>query len=666
MPRQPLYNDGSAVRTQPGQEQGVSSGGARGVVLDEGAFMGAVQVPMLDDSGAIATGRGMAALGEGIASVGNAVMDYVREGAKARNFNLVNKAHIGQAQANAEMQAEIEREPDSSKWSLIAQRYLKERPQQWTNPTYPPDVKDEIEALNERWKTEVTGRVLTGAARKEIADRGNSLTAIYKTGVNEGKEDQIDAAADAMVKFGHKTKEEGEYLKSIGREEAERNRQRKADTARAQMLNLHRNDVVTAASSMPLAEVEKEIEALPDVDPTAKASLKNIAQAVARDNTASLAQTVADKIVTGEIWNEYELDATVGKHPALTPTLRKDFLDSIKKWDATKSREAKEGPQGVENFIRTYRAAMQWQPVQNSEESARDLARMIADVRATVPDDYAGEVTQLIHQKFGTKAPEMTVRDPIKRMVTKTISAKFKADLGPMEGALKQALAVDAAGTSETTKAAQDAYNKKEQEIIEDQTDIELQMEDFYRANPNPTQQQTMKELNRILPQGTLIRALEGLNDAPAPGAQGAIGPQGAAGASVKQFVDTPTLPEKLPAPLRPHSQDYIDAGREYGVDPRFLAAISIFETGGGTSSAFKNKNNAMGISNSKGPTAQESVRDSIFKMAKALTKSDGYYAKARTIDEIGAIYSPPGAGNDPHGTNSEWPSSVKAIYKNL
>jgi hypothetical protein len=83
MPRQPLYNDGSAVRTQPGQEQGVSSGGARGVVLDEGAFMGAVQVPMLDDSGAIATGRGMAALGEGIASVGNAVMDYVREGAKA-------------------------------------------------------------------------------------------------------------------------------------------------------------------------------------------------------------------------------------------------------------------------------------------------------------------------------------------------------------------------------------------------------------------------------------------------------------------------------------------------------------------------------------------------------------------------------------------------------
>ncbi len=110
-------------------------------------------------------------------------------------------------------------------------------------------------------------------------------------------------------------------------------------------------------------------------------------------------------------------------------------------------------------------------------------------------------------------------------------------------------------------------------------------------------------------------------------------------------------------------AQDFIDAGKEYGVDPRFLAAISKLETANGTSSAFRNKANAMGISNASGPTSQKSHRASIFNQARSLTRSGGYYSNADTIGAIGAVYAPPGAGNDPRGTNGGWPAHVSKFY---
>jgi hypothetical protein len=70
-----------------------------------------------------------------------------------------------------------------------------------------------------------------------------------------------------------------------------------------------------------------------------------------------------------------------------------------------------------------------------------------------------------------------------------------------------------------------------------------------------------------------------------------------------------------------------------------------------------------MGISDRDGPIQCKSVADSIDRQAKSLTRIGGYYWNAKTIEEIGAIYSPPGAGNDIHGTNGGWPSNVSKFY---
>ena len=118
---------------------------------------------------------------------------------------------------------------------------------------------------------------------------------------------------------------------------------------------------------------------------------------------------------------------------------------------------------------------------------------------------------------------------------------------------------------------------------------------------------------------------------------------------------------------LADHAQAFIDAGKEYGIDPRFLASISKLETGNGTSPAFLRGNNAMGISTRKGPRYDfKTVRDSIFQQARSLTRDGGYYEGAASIQAIGDIYAPSGAENDFRGTNHSWANNVKKFYDEM
>ena len=158
-------------------------------------------------------------------------------------------------------------------------------------------------------------------------------------------------------------------------------------------------------------------------------------------------------------------------------------------------------------------------------------------------------------------------------------------------------------------------------------------------------------------------------------GAEGAQKPADAQGADQPKPVDqaqggdgrfgnTREALDKLPGPLKKYADVFQAAGEKYGVDPRFLAAISMHETGNGTSSAFRNKNNAMGISGKGGPKHISSVERSIDLMAQTLAKKDGYYKGKNTIGAIGKTYAPSGAANDPTGLNAYWAGGVAKNFK--
>lgn len=120
---------------------------------------------------------------------------------------------------------------------------------------------------------------------------------------------------------------------------------------------------------------------------------------------------------------------------------------------------------------------------------------------------------------------------------------------------------------------------------------------------------------------------------------------------------------------LAPYEQAFIDAGRKYGMTPdqvRIGMSIAMQETGRGTSSAFLRKNNAMGISpNGGGPRSFGSVEEGIDYGMRNLKRN--YFDKGlTTIEQIGAVYAPIGAGNDPGNLNRHWTKGTRKFYDSI
>lgn len=130
--------------------------------------------------------------------------------------------------------------------------------------------------------------------------------------------------------------------------------------------------------------------------------------------------------------------------------------------------------------------------------------------------------------------------------------------------------------------------------------------------------------------------------------------------------TDVNALRGILPEGGKALAETFVAAGQKYDIDPLFLASISRLETGNWAHSSFTKLNNAMGISNISGPTAQSSAVSSIMNQAAELAGAPGtagYYRSANTVAEAGAIYAPVNAPNDRTGNNKYWGSEVGQIY---
>jgi hypothetical protein len=109
----------------------------------------------------------------------------------------------------------------------------------------------------------------------------------------------------------------------------------------------------------------------------------------------------------------------------------------------------------------------------------------------------------------------------------------------------------------------------------------------------------------------------------------------------------------------------FTEAGEKYGINPALLAAISIHETGNGTSNAARFKFNVAGMMGKNGLKTYSSIQESIFDMARNLRQN--YLDKGKlTIAQIGAKYAPIGADNDPNQLNNHWVTGVQRYFDTL
>ncbi|QNK90447.1 peptidoglycan DD-metalloendopeptidase family protein [Sporosarcina sp. resist] len=112
-----------------------------------------------------------------------------------------------------------------------------------------------------------------------------------------------------------------------------------------------------------------------------------------------------------------------------------------------------------------------------------------------------------------------------------------------------------------------------------------------------------------------------------------------------------------------------IQLSSEKGIDPVLFAAIAIHETGYGTSNAIVNKNNPGGLMNPATGSRELYVFDTLEEGLRGMANTlhnriikDGLV----TIEDLGSVYAPVGAGNDPNGLNGHWVPNVTSIAEEL
>lgn len=113
-------------------------------------------------------------------------------------------------------------------------------------------------------------------------------------------------------------------------------------------------------------------------------------------------------------------------------------------------------------------------------------------------------------------------------------------------------------------------------------------------------------------------------------------------------------------SPLSQYANDFVQIGNKYGIDPRFLVAVSGIETNfGKTGSGLANPFGYNSARRYSGP------RQVLELMGRDLSRTGrgALYQGSDTIDRIGATWAQPGAAND-RGGNSGWPAAVRRFYQ--
>lgn len=116
--------------------------------------------------------------------------------------------------------------------------------------------------------------------------------------------------------------------------------------------------------------------------------------------------------------------------------------------------------------------------------------------------------------------------------------------------------------------------------------------------------------------------------------------------------------------PLAGQSDAITRAAKANGVPPARMVSIIAEETGRGRSNMLRTMNNPAGITREGHYVSFPTLQEGIDAAARAIGRV--YQQAGGDIGRMGHIYAPPGARNDPYGTNRQWPGAVTRFEQSL
>jgi hypothetical protein len=102
----------------------------------------------------------------------------------------------------------------------------------------------------------------------------------------------------------------------------------------------------------------------------------------------------------------------------------------------------------------------------------------------------------------------------------------------------------------------------------------------------------------------------------------------------VFRSIDPADLEKKVPVG---YGRVFVEAGRQYNLDPILLAAISAHESGAWKSLAARKRNNWMGLMTSRGAKRFSKSEESIYYAAQLLNRKP--FKGRNTLSQIAVVY---------------------------
>lgn len=478
--------------------------GLRGIVLNPDALSGgAVQ---LDARGVQAMGDGAARFGQGVASVGSDMMAVANEQMRAIEIRQETDAENRMADTEAKLQIAITEQQDETKWPGIAQEHIARFDEEMGKLEMTAAARDAIRMKAAGWKNQLGHFVGMASAKRSVQRAQEGIAGKYTRAL--ANEDYAGAAV--LLKQPGTAHFMGEAWIADREVEAVKMAKAKAKEAEAETYKAHEGNIIEMAKAGHLDLALKQIEAPGfmngKADPADLESLRNKAQAAWKDRAAATSEDIANRIYDPKNpLTVAELNAL--DSPFLTPAIRQAMKGRIGAFRANQVAAFK-AEHGTENFVRMMRAAREVDFSKMAPDAAAlKFDSMIADVRATVDDDRAGEVTQLLHQKFGSKPDNLTAPPEVRSLVTKNMALSYeimaektKRPLAEAEAALKAD-----GGDTPANRAARDAAKKadiaNQQAINKQLAAIERRMKPWYDnpANAGADETKALEEAAKLM-----------------------------------------------------------------------------------------------------------------------------------------------------------------------
>ncbi len=649
-----------------------------------------------------AAGQATEAVGKGLMQVGGLGSELATKIRKVEEGGKINAFMADAAKQANDFSLGLARRSDTEAWSGEWQEKQSALLEQGRALGLSPDGMAHLEGRFTNWGTQQGIQFQTQAVTKELGIARARTTQSLQYHAARGDKDEFEATLTTAAASG-----------TLNPAEVEKARMHFAETAAGTALQ---GMVETAPEALQDMDVEEILKQQPGATLEMAERAKGAAKSAVKERAFGTIEAAQDDIYSGKITTTDMIDQDP-RYAGLRPTVREKLKDSLRSYQIEKQQGLMNTPEAQAGVVGAVSSRLgKWEPKASEEADTEyaeiqgmiarlpegsmrtELARQAKAIRtgawaestshadaamkaidAAAKDGRMGKVPDYKPMLTSDAVEAGFLSDPAKMKQVgfsedqfalmekeKTNTGKLrvfreqwehrgKADEAVPQTVWQTAMSIRTGANQVENPEAEDARISAQMDQERKVGDAKMKLHDFLKVNPKATRTEIDDKILEISGEETHRALKSGIYD----GGGGGTPKPGA-------FVPGETS-LNLPAPLAPLRSAFVEEGLRYGVDPRFLAAVSMHETGNGTSSAYKDKRNAMGVSNSSGPIAFDNTRESIARMARLLGSSTGGpYKAAKTIGEIAGIYAPVGAENDPGNLNGHWAAGVSKYFKQL